>query len=196
MINYLIMFLAVIGINVIPFLMPPTWLVLAFFYHNYAFNILLLAAVGAIASTLGRIILSYIGTFSRKAMNKKRQKDMDFVGTAARTHPVKSFFVTFLFSLSPFPSNVYFLGVGMAKARSAAVFAGFFIGRLISYYVMMLTSAIFFTKLEEIFASKLTQIIVIDAIGIIFMAIFLIIDWKTLIKEKRLKFIRPSFRKP
>ncbi len=194
MINYLTVFLAIVGINVVPFLMPPTWLVLAFFYHNYAFDILLLAVVGAIASTTGRAMLSYIGTFSRKAMNKRRRSDMDFVGAAAREHPVKSFLVTFVFSLSPFPSNVYFLGVGMAKARSAAIFTGFFLGRLISYYAMMLTSAFFFTRLEEIFADKLTQIIVIDLIGIVFMVIFMVVDWKTLVKEKRIKFIPLKLR--
>jgi len=195
MIDYLTIFATVIVVNVVPFLMPPTWLVLGFFYNSFTFDPLMLAIVGAIASTTGRFMLTYIGSFSRRFMGKQRKKDMDFVGLEAREHPVKSFFVTLLFSLSPFPSNVYFLGVGFARARSAAIFAGFFTGRLISYYVLIRVTGVFFASIGEIFADKLTQIIVIDAIGIVFMFVFLAVDWKTLINERKLKFIPIRLRK-
>ena len=189
MIDYLIVFLTVIVVNVVPFLMPPTWLVLAFFYNNFIFDAGLLALTGAVASTSGRAMLSYLGTYFRRFAGRERKRDMELVGRIARQHPIKSFLFTLLFSLSPFPSNVYFLGVGLAKARNAAIFAGFFIGRLISYYLLIRTAQIIFNSLGDIFASKLLQVIVIDLAGIAAMLLFLMVDWSLLVKKRKLKFV-------
>ena len=189
MLEYLVAFAIVVVLNVVPLLMPPTWLVLAFFYKNFMFDALLLALVGAVASTTGRAMLSYLGTYFRRFTNTERKRDMDIVGKAAKHHPIKSFLVTFLFSLSPFPSNVYFIGVGLAKARSVPIFTGFFTGRLISYYALIRAAQVLFNSIEEIIAGKLAQMLIIDAAGVIFMLIFLMIDWSLLMQKRRLKFV-------
>ena len=189
MFNYIFVFLAVLVINVVPLFMPPTWLVLAFFYRNFVFDALLLALVGALASTTGRVVLSQIGTYSRRFINRERKRDMDIVGKIAKKNPLKSFFVTFLFSLSPFPSNVYFLTVGLAKARNIPIFTGFFVGRLISYYILIRSAQIIFNSIGDIFSSKLVQIAVIDVIGVIFMLLFIMVDWSLLLEKRKLKFV-------
>ncbi|MEK6887751.1 MAG: hypothetical protein AABX14_02280, partial [Candidatus Aenigmatarchaeota archaeon] len=74
MIEYILAFFAVIIINVVPFFMPPTWLVLGFFYTNFTFDVALLAFVGAVASTCGRFILSHLGTYFRRFSGKERKK--------------------------------------------------------------------------------------------------------------------------
>ena len=189
MFDYLIVFLTVVVLNIVPLFMPPTWIVLAFFYNNFAFDVLALAVTGAVASTIGRFVLSHFGTYFRRFTNKERKKDMDIVGKIAKQNPVKSFFVTFLFSLSPFPSNVYFLTVGLTKARTIPVFLGFFIGRLISYYILIRAAQVFFNRLEDIFASKFLQVFVIDVIALVFMLLFLMVDWSLLLKKRKLKFV-------
>ena len=185
----LIVFLTAVVINVVPLFMPPTWLILAFFYKNFVIDALVLAVVGAIGSTTGRIMLSYLGTYFRRFASKERNKDMDIVGKMAKKNPIKSFFVTFLFSLSPFPSNVYFLTVGLAKARIIPIFAGFFAGRVISYYLLIQAAQALFSKIEDIFSSKLTQVLVIDLVGIAFMFLFIMVDWPLLLKKRKLRFI-------
>src|SRR3989338_866290 len=189
MIEYILAFFAVIIINVVPFFMPPTWLVLGFFNTNFAFDAMLLAVVGAIASTIGRFILSYLGTYSRRFAGSERKKDMDVIGKIARKHSLKSFFVTLLFSLSPFPSNVYFITVGLARARIIPIFLGFFAGRLVSYYVLILTTRVIFDSINDIFSSKLLQVIVMDIAGIVFMLILIMVDWSLLIQKRRLKLV-------
>ncbi len=189
MFDYVIVFLTVVAINTVPLLMPPTWLVLGFFYNSLPFDVFLLALTGAVASTTGRAILSHLGTYSRRFINKERKRDMDIVGRIAKKNPIKSFFVTLLFSLSPFPSNVYFLTVGMAKARSIPIFAGFFVGRLISYYLLIRASQVIFNSIEEIFVGKILQIIIIDVAGVVFMLLFIMIDWSLLLKKRKLKFV-------
>ncbi len=189
MLEYLIAFVTVIVLNVVPFLMPPTWLVLGFFYNTFPFDALALATIGAVCSTSGRVLLSHFSSYFRRFMHKERRKDMDLVGKKAKQHSGKSFLVTFLFSLSPFPSNVYFIGVGLARARHWPIFAGFFAGRLISYYLLIRAAQIIFSSIEEIFASRLAQVLVIDVAGIIFMLLFLMVDWSLLMEKRRLRIV-------
>ncbi len=189
MLNYIVVFFTVVVINVVPLLMPPTWIVLAFFREKFIFDPFFLALVGAAGSTIGRLLLTYLGTLSRRFIGRKRISNLDFIGKAVKKNPDKSFFVTFLFALSPFPSNVYFATLGLAKSRTVSVFAGFFTGRVISYYILILSAHIILQRFEDIFTGRLTQIVVIDAVAVISMIIFIMIDWESLVVRKRLKLI-------
>jgi len=193
MFSYLVVFATVVTINVIPVLMPPTWIVLASLHHAFGYDAFLLALVGAIASTTGRFLLTYIGTFFRRFANTKRKKSMDALAGVVNRHPVKSFGVTFLYALSPLPSNIYFATLGIAKSRPISVMAGFFLGRLISYYTLIVTSQMLFMRLDKIIESRLLQIAVVDIFGIIVMLIVVMIDWNALIRKKKLKILPIKF---
>jgi len=74
-----------------------------------------------------------------------------------------------------------------------AVFAGFWLGRLISYAVTINIASVAFSSLADALASQLQAVIVIDLLGIILMVIFTFIDWEKLIQERRIAFIKPKF---
>ena len=57
---YLILASIVLGMNVIPALMPPTWIILAFFVSKYQLQLLPVVLIGASCATLGRVILAGI----------------------------------------------------------------------------------------------------------------------------------------
>ena len=59
---FFIIFLVVFVLNVIPILAPPTWSVLSFIAIRFNSNIILLAVVGAVAATLGRLVLAKLST--------------------------------------------------------------------------------------------------------------------------------------
>jgi hypothetical protein len=189
MIQYLIAFLTVVVINVVPMFMPPTWIVLTIFYNNGEFDPLLLAFVGAVASLTGRIMLTHMSIFSRRFISKARKKSLDTIKIIVDKNPVKSFFATLLFALSPFPSNVYFITLGLAKSRSVAVFAGFFIGRLISYYVLILTATIIFRQIRDIIAGTWEQLFFTNMAALVLMVLFVMIDWDAFIRKRKIKFI-------
>jgi hypothetical protein len=190
MIMYGFAFLFVILINVIPAFMPPTWIILSIFYHGFpGYDPLLLALVGAIASSIGRYGLLHLSIFSRRFIGKPRKKSLDAVKKVVDKNPVKAFFVTFLFALSPIPSNIYFITLGLAKSTSKEVFAGFFCGRLVSYYVLIVTANMLFQKIEEVISGTFEQLFFVDMAALILMVLCIAIDWNALFTRKKLRFI-------
>ena len=57
---YILLASTVLGLNIIPAFMPPTWIVLAFFVTKYDLQIIPVVLIGATCATLGRILLAGI----------------------------------------------------------------------------------------------------------------------------------------
>lgn len=195
MLEYLFVFVSVIGLNLLPLFGPPTWMILALFYVNAPFDPFLLALVGAIASCIGRYLITYLGTYFERFFNKKRRADMHFVGRKIKGSPAKSFLATFGLSLSPISSSVYFIAVGLVEARTIPIFLGFFVGRLASYYVLILTAQAVFDSLAGIVADRFIQVVAMDGICLVFVVFFVMVDWRTVIEKRKLKFIPIRIRK-
>ncbi len=191
--GYLGIFLLILGLNVVPFFMPPTWIVLATIYFLYPqlFTPLLLALVGAFASTIGRAALARLGTAGRGLMSERRQKSMETVGKALRSKRYGGFILTFLYALTPLPSNAYFLTMGTMKLHHYSIYVGFWIGRLISYAVTVSLATVAFSSLTSVLENEIQAILLIDGLAILSMAIFTFIDWETLIRDRRVSFIKP-----
>lgn len=193
--GYASVFFLVFVMNVIPFFMPPTWMILSTLYFLFPqqFDPILLAITGAFASTFGRVVLCRIGVVSRGLMSEERKRSMDRAGKALRSKKYSGFLLSFLFALSPLPSNVYFLTIGTMKCYYFSVFLGFWLGRLISYGVTINIAHIAFNSLAEVLASQIQAVIIVNSLGIISMIIFTFIDWEKLIQERRIVFIKPRF---
>lgn len=196
MITYLEVSLLVLVMNIIPFLMPPTWIILATIYNlNSNFNPVLLAFFGAAASTCGRFILAKMGFyFKNRFLDKRRIKEMKTIGQLAKQNPFKAFILVFLFIVfTPFPSNAFFIIVGFSEAFSAFVFLGFFAARLVQYYFSIISVHFIVSSINSIFKFSISQIIVTDIIATIILVIFSLIDWKELIINKKFKLIPFKF---
>jgi hypothetical protein len=193
--GYLGVFILMFVINVVPAFMPPTWLFLSTLYFLFPqyLNPVLLAFTGAFASSFGRFVLSHMGSASRRVMSDKRRRSMDLVGQALKSKKHAGFILSFLFALSPLPSNFYFLMLGEIGCQYFSIFLGFWLGRLISYWVMINITHIAFQSLTAIVISRIQAVIIINSLGIISMVIFVLIDWEKLILERRLAFIKPRF---
>jgi uncharacterized membrane protein YdjX (TVP38/TMEM64 family) len=192
--GYLGIFFLVFAMNVVPAFMPPTWMVLATFHSLYPehFNPILLALTGAFASTFGRVLLCRIGGASRRLMGEDRKRSMDRVGRSLKSNRYGGFLLSFLFAVSPLPSNVYFLTVGMTRSQSFRIFLGFWLGRVISYWAMISLTHVAYKSLEGSMTSKLQTVIIIDSLGVLCMVLFALVDWEKLLEERRLVLIRPG----
>lgn len=190
-------FALVLILNIVPAFTPPTWMVLSLIYISFPgyFTPLPLALVGCTASTLGRFILSYIGTASRGVMSEGRKWSLDKLRKTVESKKGGGFLLSLAVALSPLPSNAYFIAVGMMKYQVLEIFAGFMLGRLLSYWLMINLTKVASHSLEELFRNELYTVTIIDLIGI-GSAIFLtLIDWDKLIREKRLGIISPKLRR-
>jgi hypothetical protein len=178
-------------------MMPPTWLVLStvYFLFPHQFSFLFLVVMGALASTLGRVVLSHVGTLSRRLMGNERKQSLNAAGEALKSRKYNGFLLTFVFALTPLPSNSYFLTLGTMNCNTFSVYFGFWSGRLISYSITTLAATTVLTSLAAVFTTQLQAVILVDLLGLLSMVVFIFIDWNVLLKEKRVKFIKPNFRK-
>ena len=194
--SYFGIFLLLIGINAAPILMPPTWIVLSsFFALDSSFDPLLLALVGATGATIGRLILKNLSSFFRKFIGKEQKSNLDAIGNFLNRKKFGYILTSFLFAATPLPSNMLFVAYGMMKAKSIGLYFGFWTGRLLSYYIMITISSVVLTPFLELFEDKIIGILVADIVGIGVVVIFTCINWKTLLLERKLQFVRPKLWK-
>jgi len=194
--SYFGIFLLLIGINAAPILMPPTWIVLSsFFALDSSLDPLLLALVGATGATVGRLILKNLSGFFRRFVGKEQKSNLDAVGNFLNRKKFGYVLTSFLFAATPLPSNMLFVAYGMMRAKSIGLYFGFWLGRLLSYYIMITISSVVLTPFLELFEDKIIGILVADIVGIGVVVIFTCINWQTLLLERKLQFVRPKLWK-
>ncbi|MFQ6024914.1 MAG: hypothetical protein ACE5JT_00135 [Nitrosopumilaceae archaeon] len=190
--SYFGIFLLLIGMNTAPILMPPTWIVLSTLYAaDSSLNPLILSFVGATGSLIGRSFLMYLTRSLRKFLGDERKSSLDTVAAFLKRR-YGFFIASFLFAASPLPSNMLFIAYGIMRAKSIGLFAGFWTGRVISYYVMISVSQVALVPFLELFQNRLVGILVADFGGLAFVVFFASINWKVLLTEKKLTFVKPK----
>jgi len=136
--SYLGIFFLLVAMNTSPILMPPTWIVLSSFYTiDPSFDILTLSVVGATGALIGRIILMYISRFFSRFMGTERKSSLDTLAEYMKKKKYGYFSASFLFAITPLPSNLLFMAYGIMRVKNISLFAGFWVGRSIAYYVMI-----------------------------------------------------------
>ena len=191
--SYFGIFLLLIGINAAPILMPPTWIVLSsFFALDSSLDPLLLALVGATGATIGRLILKNLSGFFRRFVGKEQKSNLDAIGNFLNRKKFGYVLTSFLFAATPLPSNMLFVAYGMMRAKSIGLYFGFWLGRVLSYYIMITISSFVLTPFLELFEDKIIGILVADVVGIGTVVIFTCINWQILLLERKLQFVRPK----
>jgi len=194
--SYFGIFLLLIGINAAPILMPPTWIVLSsFFALDSSLDPLLLALVGATGATIGRLILKNLSSFFRRFVGKEQKSNLDAIGNFLNRKKFGYVLTSFLFAATPLPSNMLFVAYGMMKAKSIGLYFGFWLGRVLSYYIMITISSVVLAPFLELFEDKIIGILLADVVGIGVVVVFTCINWQTLLLERKLRFARPKLWK-
>jgi hypothetical protein len=191
--SYLGIFLVLIGVNVSPILMPPSWIVLTSFYLlDPNLNVVLLAAVGATGATIGRYFLKRISGVFRRFVGVEQKSNLDVIGNYLNNKKYGYMIASFLFGATPLPSNMLFITYGLMRAKNIGIYIGFWFGRLISYIVMIYFGNAVLRPFFEMFEDRLTGILLIDGIGIGVIVLFASINWTILITERKIKFVKPK----
>ena len=190
--SYIGIFFLLIAVNAAPILMPPTWIILSsFFALDASLDPFLLAIVGATGATIGRFFLKYISGFFRRFVGKEQESNLDAIGNFLNKKKFGYTLTSFLFAATPLPSNMLFVAYGMMRAKSIGLYIGFWCGRLLSYYIMITISEAVLAPLLQLFEDRITGIIVADIIGIGAVIFFTCINWRVLLFQRRLRFVRP-----
>ena len=179
-----VQWIIVFVVNVIPALAPPTWAVLSFFNITRPQDIWILVAIGVSASACGRFVLAKLSEYftTKFASTQKKHEFLD-IEKKLRAKGWEKFVFTFLYSLSPLPSNAIFIAFGATKTRLRAVLAGFVVGRTISYLFLVFTTETIFSSVGSTITGNATiWTILIEIIGVVAVLVFFFFDWSKLIR--------------
>jgi len=190
--SYLGPLLVLFLMNLSPILMPPNWLILSSFYAlDDSMNLILLAVVGATASTAGRFVLKQlVSKFKNRSNNNT--SNLDVIGNYLNKKKYGYVISSFVFAVTPLPDNILFVAYGLIKAKSVGMYVGFWVGKLLAFYVMLTISPAILVPFTRIFEDRLVGILLADGLGIIAIIAFAAIDWNILLNEKKLRLVKPK----
>jgi len=80
----------------------------------------------------------------------------------------------------------------LMRAKSFGLYVGFWVGRALSYYVMISISNIVLTPFLQIFEERYVGILLVDGLGVCSVFFFASIDWAFLFTHKKIKFVKPK----
>jgi hypothetical protein len=192
----LLTFLLVFAFNLAPAFTPPTWMVLAYVAAVHHPARLLLAAVGAVAATCGRVLLARCSTWlvRRRLLSARTVENLQVVAEQVGRHERLTSGAMLVYALGPLPSNYVFMAYGLLGLRLSTVALPFLLGRFVSYSVSIFTAseisqrlAVRSLKTGQFFG---TYFVIGQACTLLVVYLFTKIDWRSLIADRKLKRVR------
>jgi membrane protein YqaA with SNARE-associated domain len=161
---------------VIPAFAPPTWIVLSLFkIQNPSSSVIGIVVFGVIGSVIGRYVMYRYSEAIRKFIPRKHTDNMNFLRKLIERQKLGLFIGTFIYALSPLPSNFIFITSGISGIQILPVLAGFALGRFISYFSLVSATHI-------IFSNRLLNTTIVkglaEVIGILLILPILFVNWK------------------
>ena len=133
MMTLVVLFLIVLGINLLPAFGPPTWSVILFYGLNTELPAAVIVLVCAVAAASGRLLLAYAFRFLRGYLPAKLKRNLAAAHDLLESRKGGMWWGLGLFALSPLPSAQLFEAAGLAGVRLLGFTAAFFAGRLVTY---------------------------------------------------------------
>jgi membrane protein DedA with SNARE-associated domain len=190
MIPYLLVFIGSLAVDCIPVFAPPAWMLMLYLMMKFQLQAPLVAVVGALGSVAGRMIyMTYIVPWIKdKTIARDKKEDLEFVGKKISQKGPATLFFVFLYSVLPLSTTALFTAAGLAKVKRRYLIPAFFLGKLISDYVLLFSGKYVVDHFDEIFKESLSpKSILIMAAALFFVLIFLFLDWRTLLQERKVK---------
>jgi hypothetical protein len=195
---FLVIFLVVFALNVMPAFAPPTWSVLSFIAIRFNSNIVLLAVVGAVAATLGRLVLAKLSTVivRQKILSDDTKKNIDAVKERLESKKKLTFGILLFYAFSPFPSNHLFIAYGLTALKLKLIAIPFLLGRVVSYafWAFTASSVAQLLNYESVTSKSFFSyyFVASQLFGLLTIYVFTRIDWRRVFTEKRLRWRRRS----
>lgn len=194
---FLLTFIIIFLVNLIPAFGPPTWMVLSFIAFTYpipSYPLFILVAVTA--STSGRYFL----TISSERLIRNRflgdgyKKNIDHLREHLEKRKKTLSGIFLLEAITPLPSDQFFIAYGLTGLKARYALVPFFIGRIFTYSFWVYTA----TEASKSLAAKsitnlsfLSASFILMELAIIFLVyLFIKIDWEYFILHHRLRILR------
>lgn len=130
MLDCVVVWALVFGVNLLPAFGPPTWAVLVFLRLNLDVPAVPLVIVGALAAASGRLVLARGARHFRGRLSAERVENLEAAQGALAGSRGKAVAGLGLFALSPVPSAQLFVAAGLLKVPLVPLTAAFFAGEI------------------------------------------------------------------
>ena len=187
--KYVYVFLASVAVDIVPFPLPPAFVVMVFLQIYFKLDVWLVIIVGVAGSILGRYILTlYIPKVAKRIFKPSKNEDVQFLGKKLKEKGWKSQLFILTYSLLPLPTTPLFIAGGMAGMKPRLIIPAFFVGKFISDAI-----AVFMGKYAaENSAGLLDGVFSLKSLlglffGVILIIGLLFINWRSLLQEKKFK---------
>ena len=183
-------FIGALLFDIVPFPFLPAFTIMVFLQVVFDLNIWLVVIIGVLGSILGRYVFAlYIPSLAARIFKPSKTEDFLFLGTKIREQGWRSQLVIVAYTLLPLPTTPLFVAAGIAKIKPLYIIPAFFIGKFITDAITLHIGKYASDNFESIIAVSWGSIPGI-VVGILFLSIFLFIDWRSLIQKKifKLKF--------
>ena len=189
MVYYVLVFIAAMLVDLIPFIGPPAWSVMVFFQMKFHLNIWIVLVAGVIGSTLGRYLLTlYIPRLTQKVINRQKDEELQFLGKKLSGKKWEIRLFVFIYTLIPVPTTPLFTTIAVAKIKPMIVIPPFFIGKFISDMMMVYAGKYAADNAVSLFHGFLNwKTICGAAVGLLLICAILFIDWNALLIKRKLK---------
>lgn len=171
----------VFAINLVPYFMPPTWVVISFFLIAYHLPFWPLCIGCAFAATAGRYGLALMSQrWGRRLLTAQQRANVAALGQWLNERAGwRAALAVMLCSLGPIPSNQLFIAAGLSAARLKPIAAGFLAGRLVSYPVLAFTAKGVTGRFGDLFTKgwQDPKAIALELLSIVGIVLFARIDW-------------------
>jgi membrane protein YqaA with SNARE-associated domain len=186
--QYVLVFLGAFVFDVVPFAFPPAFTIMVFLQIVYHLDIWWVIIIGVLGSIAGRYVLTlYIPLLANKIFIKAKNEDVQFLGEQMKSNGWKGQLAILAYTLLPLPTTPLFLASGMARINAAYVIPIFFVGKFTSDAITVHLGKYASENAESIVAAGFSWKSVSSLlIGTLLLMAILFIDWRTLIKHKRL----------
>jgi membrane protein YqaA with SNARE-associated domain len=194
---YILVFIASMLVDVVPFVGPPAWSVMVLLQIKYHLDIWWVLIAGVLGSTLGRYIYSlYIPLLSDRIISEQKNEDIRFVGERLGHSGWKVQIFVFLYTLMPLPSTPLFTAAGIARIPALHLLPAFFVGKFISDMVMVVSGDYAARNAASLSSGLFSwQSIAGSLAGIVVILFFLFTDWRYLLTEKKFRIRFNIWRK-
>jgi hypothetical protein len=194
--HILLVFLIVFVLNLIPAFAPPTWMVFSYIGFRYpAANVLLFAAVGAIAATLGRLTLARLSMLiiRKRFLGEGSRQNIDVIRERLEKRPKLTFGIFLFYAFTPLPSNYLFIAYGLTAMKLLPIAAPFLLGRTVSYMVWGVSSSVASRWLSiesaDVISYMSLYFVATQILLMVLVYVFTKIDWSVLFDERKLRWM-------
>ena len=187
--QYLLVFIASLAVDVVPFPLPPAFTVMVLLQVVYKLNIWAVIFIGVAGSIAGRYILTlYIPKIATSIFKPAKNEDVEYLGNKLKEKGWKSHLVIFIYSLLPLPTTPLFIAGGMAKMKPYYIIPAFFVGKLISDTIAVLLGKYAAENTQSLFQGMVNWKSIVGLVAaLILIFALLFVDWRNLLKHKKFK---------